>query len=35
MLLTIGGLGIWVFVEFILILAGAFRDKANRRVLNW
>lgn len=35
MLFTLGGLGIWVFVDFILILAGAFRDKQGRRVLNW
>lgn len=34
-LLTLGGLGIWVFVDFILIIAGAFRDKQNRPVLNW
>lgn len=35
MLLTLGGLGIWVLVDLILILAGGFRDKQNRLVLNW
>jgi hypothetical protein len=35
MVFTLGGLGIWVLVDFILILAGAFRDKQGRRLLNW
>lgn len=35
MLLTLGGLGVWVLIDFILILAGAFRDKQGWRVLNW
>jgi TM2 domain-containing membrane protein YozV len=26
-LFTLGGLGIWVLVDFILILVGSFRDK--------
>ncbi|MEV0811026.1 TM2 domain-containing protein [Micromonospora sp. NPDC050200] len=26
-LITVGGLGIWTFIDFILILVGSFRDK--------
>ncbi|MEU5942404.1 TM2 domain-containing protein [Micromonospora sp. NPDC047548] len=26
-LVTLGGLGIWTFIDFIMILVGAFRDK--------
>ena len=26
-LLTLGGLGIWALVDFIMIVVGAFRDK--------
>jgi TM2 domain-containing membrane protein YozV len=35
MILTIGGGGIWVIVDLIFILTGAFRDKAGDPVLNW
>jgi hypothetical protein len=34
-LLTLGGLGVWALVDFVMILVGAFRDKQGRRVLNW
>lgn len=32
---TLGGLGIWALVDFIMILAGSFRDKDNRLLINW
>lgn len=35
MLITAGGFGIWIIIDLILIIAGAFRDKENRPVLNW
>ena len=35
MLFTFGGLGIWVLIDLILIAVGSFRDKENRRLLNW
>lgn len=35
MILTGGGLGIWVLVDFIMILAGAFTDKEGRKVTEW
>ena len=34
-LFTLGGLGIWTFVDFIMIIVGAFRDKEGRRVIVW
>jgi len=35
MIVTLGGLGIWALVDFIMILVGAFRDKAGKPVENW
>ena len=35
MLVTLGGLGIWVLIDLILIAVGSFRDKENRRVFRW
>ncbi len=35
MLLTLGGLGIWVLVDLILIVSGSFFDSKRRRVINW
>ena len=27
MILTLGGLGIWVLIDFVMIIVGSFRDK--------
>lgn len=35
MLVTLGGLGIWVLIDLIIILIGSFRDKENKLILNW
>ncbi len=35
MLLTLGGLGIWVLIDLILILVGVSTDKEGRRVFVW
>jgi TM2 domain len=35
MLLTLGGLGIWVVVDLILILLGEFKDPEGRKVVRW
>lgn len=32
---TLGGLGVWTFIDFIMIIVGAFRDKGGRRVVVW
>jgi TM2 domain-containing membrane protein YozV len=32
---TIGGLGIWWLYDWILVLAGGFRDSNDRRVVKW
>jgi TM2 domain-containing membrane protein YozV len=34
-LLTIGGLGIWALVDFILIAVGSFTDQQGMRVFQW
>ncbi len=35
MLLTLGGLGIWALVDFILAVAGVMRDKEGKIIKNW
>ena len=35
MLITLGGFGIWMLIDLILIAAGSFRDKDGRRVFRW
>ncbi len=35
MLISFGGLGIWVIVDLIFILCGSFRDKGGLRVIGW
>jgi hypothetical protein len=35
MILTLGGLGIWVIIDFIVILVGSFKDKEGRVLSNW
>ena len=30
MLLTLGGLGIWTIIDFVMIVVGSFRDKQGR-----
>jgi len=32
---TLGGLGVWALVDFIMILTGSFRDKEERVLANW
>jgi len=34
MLLTLGGLGLWALIDFIVILVGGFKDKEGR-ALKW
>jgi hypothetical protein len=35
MIVTLGGLGIWVLIDFIVILVGSFKDKEGRLLINW
>jgi TM2 domain-containing membrane protein YozV len=35
MLITLGALGIWTLIDFIVILVGSFRDKESRVLSNW
>jgi TM2 domain-containing membrane protein YozV len=35
MLVSLGGFGIWVLYDLILIAFGAFRDKEGNRVSGW
>jgi TM2 domain-containing membrane protein YozV len=35
MLVTLGGLGIWVVIDMILIIVGSFSDGEGRRVFRW
>jgi len=34
-LITLGGLGIWSLIDFILIAVGAFKDKQGRPIVVW
>jgi len=34
-LCTLGGLGIWAFIDLILIICGEFKDKSGRKILRW
>jgi hypothetical protein len=35
MIFTLGGLGIWVLIDFIMIVVGGFRDVNGKYVLDW
>lgn len=35
MLLTLGALGIWTLIDFVMIIVGSFTDKEGLRVENW
>ena len=35
MIFTLGGLGIWALVDFIMAVAGAMKDKEGRPIKNW
>jgi TM2 domain-containing membrane protein YozV len=35
MIFTLGGLGIWTLIDFIMIIVGGFTDAEGRYVLDW
>ena len=35
MLITLGVFGIWTFIDLIIIIVGAFKDKQGLRVFRW
>ena len=34
-LLTLGGLGIWALIDFIMIICGSFKDKSGKIISEW
>ena len=34
-LVTLGGLGIWMLIDLIMIITGSFRDKEGNRITEW
>lgn len=34
-LITLGGLGIWVLIDLIMIILGAFTDKEGNKIAQW
>lgn len=35
MILTLGGLGIWALIDFVMIVCGVFRDKQGNKLTQW
>ncbi len=35
MLITLGALGIWTLIDFIMAVAGVMKDKEGRPIKNW
>jgi TM2 domain-containing membrane protein YozV len=35
MIVTFGGLGIWVVIDLVMIIVGSFTDKQGRRLYKW
>jgi TM2 domain-containing membrane protein YozV len=35
MIVTLGALGIWTLIDFVMILLGSFKDKQDRVLSNW
>jgi len=34
-IVTLGGLGIWVLIDFIMIIIGSFTDKEGNKLTQW
>ena len=35
MILTIGGLGIWVVIDLVILIVGGFTDAEGRKITEW
>jgi TM2 domain-containing membrane protein YozV len=35
MIITVGGLGIWVLIDFIMAIAGIMKDKDGKVIKSW
>ena len=35
MMLTLGGFGLWYFIDFVMISAGTFEDKEGKPIRDW
>jgi len=35
MIFTLGGLGIWVLIDFIMLCCGEFKDSNNKYLIDW
>jgi TM2 domain-containing membrane protein YozV len=35
MIVTLGGVGIWALIDFVMIVVGSFRDSEGRVLANW
>ena len=35
MIITVGGLGIWVLIDFVMAIAGIMKDKEGKVIKNW
>ncbi len=34
-LVTLGGFGVWVTIDFIMIIVGSFTDKEGKKITEW
>lgn len=35
MIITLGGIGIWALIDFIMIIVGGFKDKSGNKITSW